>query len=134
MRSSYTAEFNFTKYLEKVIDADTILYIGHVTAVKGLEIESEGPRSVLGEMCTIRLSDGTNLLAEVVGLAHLVDGDGDGFVGTAVDAHVPLGPVHAHHGGGSHESLLRADCLRGHAAGQHQRLSCGKRYPHGKNG
>ena len=68
MRSSYTAEFNFTKYLEKVIDADTILYIGHVTAVKGLEIESEGPRSVIGEMCTIRLPDGSNLLAEVVGL------------------------------------------------------------------
>ena len=68
MRSSYTAEFNFTKYLEKVIDADTILYIGHVTAVKGLEIESEGPRSVIGEMCTIKLSDGTSLLAEVVGL------------------------------------------------------------------
>ena len=68
MRSSYTGEFNFTKYLEKVIDADTILYIGHVTAVKGLEIESEGPRSVIGEMCTIRLPDGTSLLAEVVGL------------------------------------------------------------------
>ncbi|MCR4900196.1 MAG: FliI/YscN family ATPase [Treponema sp.] len=68
MRSSYTGEFNFTKYLEKVIDADTILYIGHVVAVKGLEIESEGPRSVIGEMCTIKLSDGSTLLAEVVGL------------------------------------------------------------------
>ena len=67
MRSSYTGEFNFTKYLEKVIDADTILYIGHVVAVKGLEIESEGPRSVIGEMCTIKLSDGSTLLAEVVG-------------------------------------------------------------------
>ena len=68
MRSSYTGEFNFTKYLEKVIDADTIHYIGKVVAVKGLEIESEGPRSVIGEMCTIRLADGSTLLAEVVGL------------------------------------------------------------------
>ena len=68
MRSSYTAEFNFSKYLEKVIDADTILYIGHVVAVKGLEIESEGPRSVIGEMCKIKLPDGSSLLAEVVGL------------------------------------------------------------------
>ena len=68
MRSSYTAEFDFTKYLEKVIDADTIHYIGRVVAVKGLEIESEGPRSVIGEMCTIKLNDGSTLLAEVVGL------------------------------------------------------------------
>ena len=68
MRSSYTAEFNFSKYLDKVNDADTIHYIGKVTAVKGLEIESEGPRSVIGEMCTIKLSDGSTLLSEVVGL------------------------------------------------------------------
>ncbi len=68
MRSSYTAEFNFSKYLEKVVDAETIHYIGRVTAVKGLEIESQGPRSVIGEMCTIKLPDGTSLLAEVVGL------------------------------------------------------------------
>ena len=27
MRSSYTGEFNFSKYLEKVNDADTIHYI-----------------------------------------------------------------------------------------------------------
>ena len=33
MRSSYTAEFDFTKYLEKVVDAETIHYIGRVTAV-----------------------------------------------------------------------------------------------------
>lgn len=68
MRSSYTKEFNFTKYLSSVIDAETILYIGHVTAVKGLDIESEGPRAVMGEMCTIKLNDGSKLLAEVVGL------------------------------------------------------------------
>ncbi|MBR5401134.1 MAG: FliI/YscN family ATPase [Treponema sp.] len=72
MRSSYTGEFNFSKYLEKVNDADTIHYIGKVTAVKGLEIESEGPRSVIGEMCTIKLPDGTNLLAEVVGLEEKI--------------------------------------------------------------
>ena len=68
MRSSYLGEFNFSKYLEKVVDAETILYIGQVTAVKGLEIESEGPRAVMGEMCTIKLNDGSKLMAEVVGL------------------------------------------------------------------
>lgn len=68
MKSSYTGEFNFTKYLEKVVDAETILYTGRVIAVRGLEVESEGPRSVIGEMCTIKLRDGTMLYAEVVGL------------------------------------------------------------------
>ena len=59
MKSSYTGEFNFTKYLEKVADTDTILYTGRVTAVRGLEIESEGPRSVIGEICTIKKEDGS---------------------------------------------------------------------------
>lgn len=69
MKSSYTAEFNFSKYLEKVCDAETILYTGRVSGVKGLEIESEGPRSVIGEICTIKLPDGKSIKAEVVGLA-----------------------------------------------------------------
>ena len=68
MKSSYTREFNFTKYLEKVCDAETILYTGRVSGVKGLEIESEGPRSVIGEICTIKLPDGKAIKAEVVGL------------------------------------------------------------------
>ena len=61
-------EFNFLKYLENVVEAETILYTGKVVAVKGLEVESEGPRAVIGEMCSIKLRDGTALLAEVIGL------------------------------------------------------------------
>lgn len=72
MKSTYQADFNFTKYLETVCDAETILYTGRVVAVKGLEIESEGPRSMIGEICTIKLNDGTHLLAEVVGLSGTV--------------------------------------------------------------
>lgn len=69
MKSTYTAEFNFTKYLDEVERTETILYVGHVSAVRGLEIESDGPRSVIGEMCTIRIpSQNENLMAEVVGL------------------------------------------------------------------
>ena len=68
MKSSYQAEFNFTKYLEKVCDAETILYTGRVCGVRGLEIESEGPRSVIGEICVIKLPDGKSIKAEVVGL------------------------------------------------------------------
>ncbi|MBP5568994.1 MAG: FliI/YscN family ATPase [Treponema sp.] len=68
MRSSYTGDFNFSKYLEQVCDAETIHYIGQVVGVRGLEIESEGPRSVIGEICTIKLGDGSSMIAEVVGL------------------------------------------------------------------
>ena len=67
MKSSYTGEFDFSKYLNNVRGAETILYVGSVAAVRGLEIESEGPRSVVGEMCEIKLSDGSSLMAEVVG-------------------------------------------------------------------
>ncbi len=72
MRSSYQREFNFTKYLEKVCDAETILYTGRVVGVKGLQIESEGPRAMIGEMCTIKLRNGVNLFAEVVGLEEKI--------------------------------------------------------------
>ena len=103
MKSSYTGEFNFSKYLETVVDAETIKYTGNVTAVKGLEIESDGPRSVIGEMCTIKLSDGSSLLAEVVGLENTIVrltafGDTKGIeVGCEVIAsgsvlQVPVGP------------------------------------------
>lgn len=68
MRASYTGEFNFSKYVTVVEDFDPICYIGKVSAVNGLRIESQGPRSVIGEMCEIKLPDGSGLMAEVVGL------------------------------------------------------------------
>ena len=68
MKSSYTADVNFSKYLNTAADVDPIKYLGHVSSVRGLEVVSEGPRSAIGEMCTIRLKDGKSLLAEVVGL------------------------------------------------------------------
>ena len=58
----------FNKYLNKVEKRETILYTGHVTAVKGLVIESNGPRSVIGEICTIKIpSTHKEVLAEVMG-------------------------------------------------------------------
>lgn len=68
MRSSYSGQFNFEKYLVAAENTEAICYIGKVSAVNGLKIESNGPRSVIGEMCTIRLSNGEELMAEVVGL------------------------------------------------------------------
>lgn len=59
----------FDKYIESVERTDTIKYTGSVTGVKGLMIESKGPRSVIGEMCTIKIpSTKSSVMAEVVGL------------------------------------------------------------------
>jgi len=61
--------FNFSKYINQVSRTETILYVGHVTCVNGLEIESEGPCSSIGEICTIHIPrNNTTLMAEVVGL------------------------------------------------------------------
>lgn len=58
----------FNKYLDTVKEAETILYTGSVSAVKGLMIESIGPRSMVGELCEIKLPNGTDAIkAEVMG-------------------------------------------------------------------
>ncbi len=58
----------FNKYLNAVEETETILYTGYVTAVKGLMIESNGPRSMVGELCEIKLPNAEEtILAEVVG-------------------------------------------------------------------
>lgn len=58
----------FQKYIKTVQRTDTIKYTGKVNAVRGLLIESVGPRSVVGELCTITLSSsGKKIDAEVVG-------------------------------------------------------------------
>lgn len=58
----------FSKYLNTIKKTETILYTGHVTAVKGMMIESNGPRSVIGEICTIKMPfNNTTVLAEVIG-------------------------------------------------------------------
>ncbi len=57
----------FLKYLKTVVDTETILYTGSVTAVKGLIIESNGPRSIIGEICTITNAFNEKITAEVIG-------------------------------------------------------------------
>lgn len=60
-------EHIFDKYLKTVLDTETILYTGTVTAIKGLMIRSCGPYAKIGELCTIKNADGSELIAEVVG-------------------------------------------------------------------
>lgn len=59
----------FDKYINSVKNTETILYTGTVTAVRGMLIESTGPRSVIGEICSIKLlRECGSVPAEVVGL------------------------------------------------------------------
>ena len=63
----------FEKYFDTIERTDPIKYTGRVTAVKGLMIESYGPRSVIGELCLIWVPLlGTSVFAEVVGLEGAV--------------------------------------------------------------
>ncbi len=63
----------FDKYITNVERVEPIKYTGSVVAVKGLMIESTGPRSVIGEICTIEIpSLKITVMAEVVGLEDKV--------------------------------------------------------------
>ncbi|AAC65390.1 flagellar protein export ATPase FliI [Treponema pallidum] len=58
------------KYEVALRESEPVKYVGHVTAVRGLLIESRGPHAVVGELCRIVLRrQGRPLIAEVVGLA-----------------------------------------------------------------
>ncbi len=55
--------------IEAATNANPILHTGRVTMVRGLLVESRGPRAVLGELCRIVIPQtGRSMEAEVVGL------------------------------------------------------------------
>lgn len=57
------------KYTEVLEKSDPIKFLGVITRVQGLLIESDGPQAVLGEMCLITINrDGREVPAEVVGV------------------------------------------------------------------
>ncbi len=57
----------FDKYTLTVERTDPQKFVGHVTRVQGLMIESQGPQAVVGELCRIETAAG-EVWAEVVGL------------------------------------------------------------------
>lgn len=61
-------DFNFQKYIDLAEKSEVIKYVGHIISVNGLEILSKGPCAKIGEICTIKMPDGSELLSEVVGL------------------------------------------------------------------
>nr|WP_242981122.1 flagellar protein export ATPase FliI [Ruminiclostridium sufflavum] len=55
------------KYQDKLQSKDYIEYIGKVSKVVGLTIESDGPQASIGDLCNIRVLRGGYVKAEVVG-------------------------------------------------------------------
>ena len=55
------------KYQDKLNERDYIEYIGKVSKVVGLTIETDGPQASIGDLCNIHVSKGQPLKAEVVG-------------------------------------------------------------------
>jgi flagellum-specific ATP synthase len=58
---------DLNKYSQHLHSKDYIEYLGKVSKVVGLTIESEGPQVNIGDLCNIRISKGGILKAEVVG-------------------------------------------------------------------
>ncbi len=124
----------FDKYIHNVERTETIKYTGKVVAVKGLLIQSLGPRSVVGEMCTIEISKGHLIDAEVVGFEGKIvklmayestEGVEEGCVVTASGKllEVPVGS----------ELLGRVLNSRGKVCDGKGNISCSAFYPAVKN-
>ena len=57
---------DFSKYKNVIDAANPVSYLGYVSQIVGLTIESRGPQVSIGEICTIK-ADGKDIRAEVVG-------------------------------------------------------------------
>ncbi|MDA3849880.1 MAG: FliI/YscN family ATPase [Spirochaetaceae bacterium] len=80
------------KYLDRVKALEPVKYMGRITAVKGVLLESNGPQAVVGELCHILCDRTENIMAEVVALKGetgqlMVFGEMEGIeIGDAVRA------------------------------------------------
>jgi flagellum-specific ATP synthase len=68
MQTDNSQVFEVSKYNSVIEDLDPIKFVGRVTRVTGLYVESRGPSTIIGEICKIMLNDGTQIMAEVVGI------------------------------------------------------------------
>jgi len=63
-------EINLTKYRDLVQNIKPVTYLGRVSQIVGLTIESIGPHVSMGEMCRIKLDENKDVRAEVVGFKN----------------------------------------------------------------
>ncbi|MEO8483126.1 MAG: FliI/YscN family ATPase [Acidobacteriota bacterium] len=69
MASPQTSEFELSldKYFSRVAQTEPAPFVGHVTRVIGLLVESSGPAASVGEICEVRTGRSVPLPVEVVG-------------------------------------------------------------------
>jgi flagellum-specific ATP synthase len=94
MESSKGKKISLDKYQRLLDTRSFVRYMGKVTKVVGLTIESEGPETQIGALCNIRPHRGRPVLAEVVGFR---------------DSHVLLMPIGDMSGIGPGNLVIAAD-------------------------
>lgn len=67
-KSTFTIDLS--SYMATVSKTETMLFTGKVSEVVGLTVESDGPRSALGDLCEIHLADGRKLRSGVIGFRN----------------------------------------------------------------
>ena len=63
-------EIDLGKYKESIHNFNPLSYLGKISQIVGLTIESIGPQVSLGEICKIKGNDGQEINAEVVGFKN----------------------------------------------------------------
>jgi len=64
---STAAFWDLSRYLHAAHSVETVRWVGRVTQMVGLLIESEGPKVAVGDFCDITASDGRRLRVQVIG-------------------------------------------------------------------
>ena len=62
-----SGQWNVNLYLSALERIDPVLWVGKVTQIVGLLVESEGPSAAIGDFCEIRTGGGRAIRTQVVG-------------------------------------------------------------------
>ena len=97
-------KLNLKRYLDMVASAEAVRWVGKVTNIIGLLIESQGPAAAIGDFCEIRTSTGRSIRTQVIGFREgrvlsmpLEETDGlqagDRVTSRSEDARIAVGPA-----------------------------------------
>jgi flagellar biosynthesis/type III secretory pathway ATPase len=65
-----TETLSLESYIEAVEQADTLSWVGEVTSIVGLLIESAGPAVSIGDFCEVAASNGRMVRTQVIGFRN----------------------------------------------------------------
>jgi FliI/YscN family ATPase len=99
-----TEKLSFDSYFAELDRLSPMRWIGHVTDVVGLAIESRGPHAAIGDFCEVETSNGRRIRTQVIGFRDgrvlsmpLEETDGlqlgDPVAARSQDARVEVGPA-----------------------------------------